>query len=53
MKFNEQYTIENHLIDFLHDQLGYEYIPAEQFAKLRSFENEYIITPIYLRPCRR
>ena len=45
MKFNEQFTIENHVIKFLREQLGYEYIPADQFAKLRSFENEYIITP--------
>ena len=48
MKFNEQYTIENHVIEFLRDKLGYEHIPAEQFAKLRSFENEYIITPYLL-----
>jgi type I restriction enzyme, R subunit len=45
MKFNEQYTIEYHVIKFLRERLGYEYIPADEFAKLRSFENEYIITP--------
>lgn len=44
MKFNEQYTIEYHIIKFIKDELGYEYIPAEEFSKLRTFENEYIIT---------
>ncbi len=43
MKFNEQYTIENHVIKFIREKLGYEYIPAEEFSKLRTFENEYII----------
>ncbi len=45
MKFNEQYTIENHVIQFMQENLKYEYIPAEQFSKLRSFETEYIVTP--------
>ena len=44
MKFNEQYTIEYHIIKFIREKLGYEYISAEEFAKLRTFENEYIIT---------
>lgn len=44
MKFNEQHTIENHIIKFIHDELGYKYAPAEEFSKLRAFENEYIIT---------
>ncbi len=44
MKFNEQYTIEYHIIKFIQEKLGYKYIPAEEFSKLRSFENEYIIT---------
>ena len=48
MKFNEQYTIEHHIIKFLKDNLGYEYIPPEQLAPQRSFENEYIITPYLL-----
>ncbi|MFA6377403.1 MAG: type I restriction endonuclease, partial [Acholeplasmataceae bacterium] len=43
MKFNEQYTIEYHIIKFIREELGYEYIPAEEFSKLRSFENEHII----------
>jgi len=45
MKFNEQHTIEYHVIKFIKDKLGYEYIPTEEFSKLRVFENEYIITP--------
>ncbi len=44
MKFNEQYTIENHIIKFMREKLEYEYIAAEEFSKLRAFENEYIIT---------
>ncbi len=45
MKFNEQYTVEYHIIKFIRERLGYEYMPAEDFAKLRSFENEYLIVP--------
>ncbi len=44
MKFNEQYTIEYHVIKFIKDNLNYEYIQADEFSKLRTFENEYIIT---------
>lgn len=44
MKFNEQYTIEHHVIKFIQEKLGYEYIVAEEFSKLRSFETEYLIT---------
>ena len=33
MKFNEQYTIENAIIKFIRE-LGYEYIPAEEFSKI-------------------
>lgn len=44
MKFNEQYTIENHVIKFIQDKLVYQYIKADEFSKLRTFENEYIIT---------
>lgn len=42
MKFNEQYTIEYAIINFL-KKLGYEYIPPEEFSRLREFETEYII----------
>ncbi|MFC1613268.1 type I restriction endonuclease subunit R [Patescibacteria group bacterium] len=78
MKFNEKYTVENYIIEYLSgvnpsgfggggvksqrntslsllkegtmrkspadSHLGYEYIPPKEFAKLREFENEYIIT---------
>ncbi len=53
MKFNEQYTIEYHIIKFIREKLGYEYIPAEDFSKLRSFENEFIITPHLLDAVRQ
>lgn len=43
MKFNEQHTIENYIIKFIKDKLGYEYIKPEEFSKLRDLENEYII----------
>lgn len=44
MKFNEQYTVEKHVIKFLSKNLGYEYITPEEFAGLRGLENEYLIT---------
>ncbi|MCC6290852.1 HsdR family type I site-specific deoxyribonuclease [Candidatus Nomurabacteria bacterium] len=53
MKFNEQYTVENHVIKFLKERLGYEYIKPQEFAKLREFENEYIITPPLLEAVKR
>lgn len=43
MKFNEQYTVENHIIKFLTKHLDYEYIVSEEFSKLRNFENEYLV----------
>lgn len=43
MKFNEQYTVEKHVIKFLSQNLGYEYIEPDEFAGLRSLENEYLI----------
>lgn len=46
MKFNEQHTVENYIIKFIKDKLGYEYIKPEEFAKLRDLESEYIITPL-------
>jgi len=53
MKFNEQYTIENHILKFLQEKLGYENIPAEEFSKLRTFENEYIISAHLLEAVKR
>lgn len=44
MKFNEQYTVENHIIKFLSKTLGYDYIKPEEFSKLREFETEFLIT---------
>lgn len=43
MKFNEEYTVEKHIIKFLSQNLGYEYVTPEDFAGLRSFESEYLI----------
>jgi len=52
MKFNEQVTVENYIIKFIKDTLGYEYIKPEAFAKLRDLESEYIITPLLERAVR-
>jgi len=49
MKFNEQVTVENYIIEFIKDKLGFEYIKPEEFAKLRDLEGEYIITPLLER----
>lgn len=43
MKFNEQYTVENHIIKFLQEKLGYSYVPPEVFSRTRQFENEHLI----------
>ena len=53
MKFNEQHTVENYIIKFIKDKLEYEYIAPEEFAKLRSLENEYLITPHLLEAIKR
>jgi type I restriction enzyme R subunit len=45
MKFNEQYTVEKHIIKFLSQNLGYEFITPDKFADLRNLENEYLIIP--------
>ena len=44
MKFNEQATVENYIIKYLENKLGYEYIKPKEFSSFREFENEYIIT---------
>jgi type I restriction enzyme R subunit len=46
MKFNEQVTVENYIIKFIKDKLGFEYIKPEEFSKLRDLESEYIIIPL-------
>lgn len=67
MKFNEQYTVENHIIKLLSgvglsekksDQnnkggLGYEYITPEEFSKLREFESEYVVVPLLLEAVKK
>ena len=53
MKFNEQYTVEYHILKFLRERLGYEYIAPAEFAKLREFENEYIITSHLLEAVKK
>jgi type I restriction enzyme R subunit len=53
MKFNEQYTVENHVIKYVSKSLGYEYIRPEEFSKLREFENEYLVTPLLLEAIKR
>jgi type I restriction enzyme, R subunit len=44
MKFNEQVTIENHIIKFLEKELGYEFVKPGELAKLREYETEFLIT---------
>jgi len=48
MRFNEQYTVENHIISFFENELGYEYIPPKDFKILREFDTEFLILP-YLK----
>lgn len=42
MKFNEQYTVEKHVIKFLKNELGYDYISPKELADQREFENQYL-----------
>ncbi len=53
MKFNEQYTVEKHVIKFLSQNLGYEYIAPEEFAPLRGLENEYLIVSYLAESIKR
>ncbi len=53
MKFNEQYTVENHIIKYLSQSLGYEYIKPEVFSRLREFETEFVITPHLLEAIKK
>lgn len=46
MRFNEQVTVENHIIGFIQNKLDFEYIKPQEFAKFRDLESEYIITPL-------
>lgn len=45
MRFNENATVEQHIIKFL-TGLGYQYIRPEEFAALRSQENEVFVQPL-------
>lgn len=42
MKFNELYTVEKHVIKFLRNELGYDYISPQDLAAQREFENHYL-----------
>lgn len=53
MKFNEQVTVENYIIKFLKEKLGYEYIKAEDFTDFRDFENEYLIKPLIIEAVKK
>jgi type I restriction enzyme R subunit len=53
MRFNEQVTVENHIISFITDKLNFEYIKVDDFAKLRDLESEYIITPLLAKALAR
>lgn len=53
MKFNEQHTVEHYVIKFIREKLGYEYISADEFSKLRSFETEYIISSHLLEAAKK
>lgn len=53
MKFNEQYTVENHIIKYLSETLGFDYIKPDDFAKLREFESEYLVIPELFEAIKR
>lgn len=53
MKFNEQYTVENHIIKFLQEKIAYEYIKPQKLADLREFENEYVINSLLLDAAKK
>ncbi|MCL5125305.1 MAG: type I restriction endonuclease subunit R [Deltaproteobacteria bacterium] len=53
MKFNEQYTVEKHIIKFLSETLGYEYIKPEVYSTLRQFETEFLISSHILDAIKR
>ncbi|MFP4514518.1 MAG: type I restriction endonuclease subunit R [Parcubacteria group bacterium] len=53
MKFNEQATVENYIIKFLKEKLGYENIKPEDFSGFRDFENEYLIKPLIIKAVKK
>ena len=53
MKFNEKYTVENHILKYLKDKLGYRFLSKEEFSKLREYENEFIVKPLFLKAVKK
>src|SRR3989339_33549 len=53
MKFNEQYTVENYILKYLEEMLGYEYIKPEVFLSFREYENEYVIKPLLIESIQK
>ena len=53
MKFNENATVEQHVVHFLRDKLGYEYIKPEVFSKLRKQESDTLILAHLERAIKR
>ena len=49
MKFNEQHTVENYIIKFLQEKLGFEYVKPEVFSSYRDLETEYVVKPLLER----
>lgn len=45
MKFNENSTVEQYIIRFMQDELGYKYLARDEFTKLRQQETEYLVIP--------
>ncbi len=53
MKFNENATVEQFVLQFLQDELGYIYIKPDEFARLRAQESEIIIVPLLADAIKR
>ena len=47
MKFNEKYTVEKPIIDFLVNELGFEYSSRDDFSSFRDSNKEYIVTHLF------
>ncbi|MDE2439338.1 MAG: DEAD/DEAH box helicase family protein, partial [Patescibacteria group bacterium] len=48
MKFNERATVEEYVITFLSEKLGFTYISPKDFEDLRDMENEYIVASEFI-----
>lgn len=53
MKFNEGATVEEYVIRFLRDRLGYTYVKPEEFAQYRAQESEVIATSLLMDAMKR